>query len=53
MDYLAFEQPIADLEAEIKKLEQEEPPSAATAEKVAVVKAVDLKAHTAVLQIEN
>lgn len=34
MDYLAFEQPIADLEAEIKKLEQEEPLSAATAERI-------------------
>ncbi|MCE2791006.1 MAG: acetyl-CoA carboxylase carboxyltransferase subunit alpha [Planctomycetota bacterium] len=38
MDYLAFEQPIADLEAEIKKLEQEDPPSAATAEQIRLLR---------------
>ncbi len=34
MDYLAFEQPIADLEAEIRKLEQDDPHSAAAAERI-------------------
>ena len=34
MDYLAFEQPIADLEADLHKLEQEDDNSAATAERI-------------------
>lgn len=34
MDYLAFEQPIADLETELRKLEQEDDNSAETAEKI-------------------
>jgi acetyl-CoA carboxylase alpha subunit len=34
MDYLAFEQPIADLEADLNKLEQEDDNSAATADKI-------------------